>query len=112
MRNEGASQTVVCIDEKFRPPTSELKTGQKVLLFTWLQRTDRNTLTTKPGNNPDTKTVGIFAIRTPDRPKPIGLQVVEIIEIVSEGRIKISQLEVIDCTPLIDIKPVLNNQTM
>jgi L-fuculose-phosphate aldolase len=112
LESEGAPQAVVSIDEKFRQAISGLKAGQKVLLFTWLHCGDRNTLTTKPRNNPKANTVGVFATRSPDRPNPIGMHVVEIVEIADEGRIKVSQLEVVDGTPLIDIKPVLNNQTM
>lgn len=110
LENEGAPQAVVSIDEKFRPAISGLKTGQKVLLFTWLHFGDRNTLTTKPRNNPNANTTGVFATRSPDRPNPIGMHVVEILAITDEGRIKVSHLEVIDGTPLIDIKQVLNNQ--
>lgn len=110
LENEGAPQAVVSIGEKFRQAISGLKTGQKVLLFTWLHFGDRNMLTTKPRNNPNANTIGVFATRSPHRPNPIGMHVVEILEITDEGRIKVSNLEVIDGTPLIDIKPVLNNQ--
>ncbi len=48
LENEGAPQAVVSIGEKFRQAISGLKTGQKVLLLTWLHYCDRNTLTTKP----------------------------------------------------------------
>jgi tRNA-Thr(GGU) m(6)t(6)A37 methyltransferase TsaA len=55
-------------------------------------------------NNPLT---GVFATRSPDRPNPIGLHQVTVLEIVG-NKIKVSGLEAIDGTPVIDLKPVLN----
>jgi tRNA-Thr(GGU) m(6)t(6)A37 methyltransferase TsaA len=87
---------------------SGLKMGDKILLFTWLHKADRNTLTTKPRNNPKAKTRGVFATRSPDRPNPIGIHAAEILAISDSGEIRISHLEVIDGTPLVDIKPYLD----
>jgi len=52
----------------------------------------------------DTKPHGLFATRTPDRPNPSGLQVVELLKI--DGQIlHVRSVDAIDGTPLIDIKP-------
>jgi tRNA (Thr-GGU) A37 N-methylase len=49
---------------------------------------------------------GVFATRSPDRPNPLGLHRVSVLEI--EGsRLKVGPLEAIDGTPVVDIKPVL-----
>jgi tRNA (Thr-GGU) A37 N-methylase len=72
-----------------------------------LDKGDRAVLTTRPRNNPDTVLTGVFATRSPDRPNPIGLHEVEIVEIPGNGEIRVSNLEVLNGTPLIDIKPVL-----
>lgn len=49
---------------------------------------------------------GVFATRSPDRPNPLGLHPVTVLEI--EGnRLKVGPIEAIDGTPVIDIKPVL-----
>ena len=112
LENEGAPQALVSINKKYQQAISGLSAGSKVLLFTWLHKATRNTLTTKPRNNPDANTTGVFATRSPDRPNPIGIHVAEILEITNGGEIKISNLEVIDGTPVIDIKPVLNNQML
>jgi tRNA-Thr(GGU) m(6)t(6)A37 methyltransferase TsaA len=50
---------------------------------------------------------GVFATRSPDRPNPIGLHRVRIIEIDKQRGIKVHPLEALDGTPVIDIKPVL-----
>ena len=104
--DEGAPPVTIRIYDVYRSALSGLAAGDNIILFTWLHRAHRDTLTTKPRNNPKAKTVGIFATRSPDRPNPIGMHQVKITKI--EGcLITISQLEVLDGTPLIDIKPVL-----
>jgi len=47
---------------------------------------------------------GIFATRAPNRPNPIGLFVVKLIR-VDGNRIYVEDLDVLDKTPLLDIKP-------
>lgn len=106
--SEGAPVGIVRIDEKYLNALSGLTRGAKVILLTWLHRSDRNTLTTKPRNNPNAKTMGVFATRSPDRPNPIGIHEAEILSISSNGEIILSNLEVLDGTPLIDIKPALS----
>ncbi len=107
LENEGAPQVLVSIDEKYRAALSGLEVGNKIFLFTWLHKGDRNVLTTKPRNNPNAITKGVFATRSPDRPNPIGIHVTEILSISDNGEINVSNMEVIDGTPLIDIKPYL-----
>ncbi len=107
LENEGAPQVLVSIDEKYRAALSGLEVGNKIFLFTWLHKGDRNVLTTKPRNNPNAITKGVFATRSPDRPNPIGIHVAEILSIDENGEINVSNMEVIDGTPLIDIKPYL-----
>ncbi|MFQ6677675.1 MAG: SAM-dependent methyltransferase [Fidelibacterota bacterium] len=58
-----------------------------------------------PRENPAWPKVGIFAQRKKDRPNPIGLTTVNLIK--KEGRkLTVSNLDAIDCTPILDIKPV------
>ena len=105
--NEGAPQVVVEIDLQYSEALSGLKAGDKVILFTWLHKANRDVLLTKPRNNPQADTLGVFATRSPDRPNPIGIHIAEILEITGTNELKISNLEVLDGTPLIDIKPYL-----
>lgn len=48
--------------------------------------------------------IGLFATRTPHRPNPIGLSVAKI-ESVEKGRLHLSGVDLIDGTPILDIKP-------
>ena len=50
---------------------------------------------------------GVFAIRTPFRPNPIGLSLLEIIEI-KDNIINVNNLDILDKTPVIDIKPYVS----
>jgi len=50
----------------------------------------------------------VFATRSNERPNPIGLHEVEVTDISDKGTIKVSNLEVLDGTPIIDIKISLN----
>jgi tRNA (Thr-GGU) A37 N-methylase len=49
---------------------------------------------------------GVFTTRSPDRPNPIGLHEVTVLAI--EGpRVQVDQMEAVDATPVLDVKPVL-----
>ncbi len=106
--NEGAPTVLLVINKEYWQAISGLTVGSKILLFTWLHKADRNTLTVKPRQNPDAETKGVFATRSPNRPNPIGIHSAEILDITNDGKIKVSNLEVLDGTPLIDIKPVID----
>jgi tRNA (Thr-GGU) A37 N-methylase len=51
---------------------------------------------------------GVFSTRSPDRPNPIGLHRVTIAEI-DGTRLKVRDLEALDGTPIVDVKPVLDD---
>ena len=53
------------------------------------------------------KTKGVFAIRTPFRPNPIGLSIFEIIKI-EENKIHVKNVDILDKTPILDLKPFIS----
>jgi tRNA-Thr(GGU) m(6)t(6)A37 methyltransferase TsaA len=56
----------------------------------------------------DDKPHGVFATRSPQRPNPIGLTVVELLG--RDGhRLRVRGLDMLDGTPILDIKPYLSN---
>ena len=81
--------------------------GTEIILLTWLDRARRDVLTVHPRGDPNNPMRGVFSTRSPDRPNPIGLHRVEILA-VEELRILVSDLEAIDATPIVDVKPVLD----
>ena len=105
--NESAPAAVLEIFPEFLEGIKDIKAGSKILLLTWLHQADRSIIKCVPRNNYDLPMVGVFSTRSPDRPNPIGIHSVEVLSI-ENNKLKISALEVLDQTPLIDIKPVLN----
>jgi tRNA-Thr(GGU) m(6)t(6)A37 methyltransferase TsaA len=76
-------------------------------VLTWLDRADRQVLVTRPRDDPAQPLTGVFSTRAPDRPNPIGLHRVRIVT-VDGLRIQVQPLEALDKTPVIDVKPVLD----
>jgi tRNA-Thr(GGU) m(6)t(6)A37 methyltransferase TsaA len=56
----------------------------------------------------DVRPHGIFTTRTPRRPNPIGLTIVELLGRES-GRLRVRGVDMLDGTPILDIKPYLSN---
>jgi hypothetical protein len=60
-----------------------------------------------PRGDLDRPVTGVFSTRSPDRPNPVGLHRVEILA-VDGLRMQVRNLEALDGTPIIDLKPVLD----
>jgi tRNA-Thr(GGU) m(6)t(6)A37 methyltransferase TsaA len=84
----------------------DLTAGVDVIVLTWLDRADRGVLSVHPRSDPDRPLQGVFTTRSPDRPNPIGLHRVRILD-VEATRIQVEGLEALDRTPVLDIKPAL-----
>ena len=85
----------------------DLQVGTEVIVLTWLDRSRRDVLVARPGDNPQSQPLGVFSTRSPDRPNPIGLHRVQIIAIKG-SHVLVHGLEALDRTPVIDVKPVLD----
>lgn len=105
--NEDAPEATIEIYPEFLEGIKDLKAGSKIVLLTWLDKADRTVIVCIPRRNYTSPKIGVFSTRSPDRPNPIGLHSVKVIS-VENNLIKVSALEVLDQTPLIDIKPDLN----
>lgn len=79
-----------------------------MIVLTWLHRARRDVLKVHPRSDPRNRLTGVFATRSPDRPNPVGLHRVTVRRI-AKNRLRIGPIEVIDGTPVIDIKPVLSS---
>jgi tRNA-Thr(GGU) m(6)t(6)A37 methyltransferase TsaA len=104
--DEGAPDAWLVIDERYVSALEGLEPGTDVLLFTWLDRADRETLTVHPRGDASRPLTGVFATRAPARPNPIGLHEVQVLE-VDGPRVHVRHLEALDGTPILDLKPVL-----
>jgi tRNA-Thr(GGU) m(6)t(6)A37 methyltransferase TsaA len=101
---EDAPEAEIEIFDDYSEGIKNLKDGAEIILLTWLHAADRSVIKCVTRRNYDSEPVGVFSTRSPERPNPIGLHTTKIIS-VTENKIKVSNLEVLDQTPLIDIKP-------
>jgi tRNA (adenine37-N6)-methyltransferase len=103
---EHRAEGVLEIDTRFEPGLSDIE-GFSHLYVLWVfDRVDRVELTAWPPA--DDRSHGVFATRSPLRPNPIGLTVVELI--ARDGcNLRVAGVDMLDGTPILDIKPFLSN---
>ena len=77
-----------------------------MIVVTWLDRARRDILRVHPRDDQSNPQRGVFSTRSADRPNPIGLHEVEVLS-VDGGRVRVSHLEAVDGTPILDLKPVI-----
>ena len=105
--DEGAPEAWLVIEPTLQPAIRDLEAGQHLVVLT-LGSTAPGGMSssTRPRDDPNRPEQGVFSTRSADRPNPIGLHEVMIVE-VDGGRLLVRPLEAINGTPVIDIKPVL-----
>jgi tRNA-Thr(GGU) m(6)t(6)A37 methyltransferase TsaA len=104
---EGAPDAWLEIDPAFVAALDGLTVGREILVLTWFHQADRDLLKVHPRGDPNRLMRGVFSTRSPDRPNPIGLHRVEVLEIQESGRVRVRPLEAVDGTPIVDIKSVM-----
>jgi tRNA-Thr(GGU) m(6)t(6)A37 methyltransferase TsaA len=102
----GAPQAWIQIRSEVLEGMADVKAGDSIIVLTWLHLADRTVLKVHPQDNKNNPLTSVFATRSADRPNPVGLHPVTVLEI-SGDRIKVAPMEAIDGTPVIDIKPVI-----
>ena len=102
--DEGGPDAWLVFEPEVADAVRDLKVGDRIIVITWLHRADRGVLRTYPRNLTTAPHVGVFSLRAPDRPNPIGLHPVEVLA-VSGLRIKVNHLEAVNGTPILDVKP-------
>jgi tRNA-Thr(GGU) m(6)t(6)A37 methyltransferase TsaA len=104
--HEGAPDALLVFDPAVLEGLSDIQSGDQLILLTWLDRADRDVLSVHPRDDLTRPLTGVFSTRSSDRPNPIGLHEVEVIEI--DGlRVRVRNLEALDGTPILDVKPML-----
>ena len=104
---EGAPEAWLVFEPEMLEGLRSLRTGDEVLLITWLDRARRDVLSVHPRGDTSRAREGVFSTRSPHRPNPIGLHRVEITAIDGR-RLQVRTLEALDGTPILDVKPVLS----
>ncbi len=104
--NEGAPDAWLVFDAAVLDGLSDLEPGDHVIVLTWLHHAGRDVLRVHPRDDLTNPERGVFSTRSASRPNPIGLHEVEVVAIEG-GRVQVRNLEAVDGTPIVDVKPVL-----
>jgi tRNA-Thr(GGU) m(6)t(6)A37 methyltransferase TsaA len=103
---EGSPEAWLVFEPDMAEAARDLAAGTDVFVLTWLDRAERDVLAVHPRDDPRNPLTGVFSTRSQDRPNPIGLHRVHIVAI--DGlRVLVRNLEALDGTPILDVKPVL-----
>jgi tRNA-Thr(GGU) m(6)t(6)A37 methyltransferase TsaA len=105
--NEGSPDAWIVFDDAVLEGLTDTRPGDRVIVLTWLDKGDRDVLRVHPRDDLSQPQRGVFSTRSSDRPNPIGLHEVEVLA-VEGARVQVRDLEAIDGTPVLDVKPVLN----
>lgn len=104
--DEGAPEAWLELREEVLPALEGIEPGARLIVITWLDRGDRSVLRVHPRDDPANPVQGVFNTRSQDRPNPIGLHPAEVLE-VDRTRLRVSDLEALDGTPILDLKVAL-----
>jgi tRNA-Thr(GGU) m(6)t(6)A37 methyltransferase TsaA len=104
--DEGAPDAWIVLEPRVVEGLRGIEPGHDLIVLTWLDRARRDVLSVHPRGDVSRARQGVFATRSPDRPNPIGLHRVEVLS--TDGpRVQVRNLEALDGTPVVDLKPVL-----
>ncbi len=102
---QGRLSNEICEIEVFPQYAAALKDIDQcshLFVIFWLHMADRDRLSATPPH--DGKEHGVFATRSPNRPNPLALDVVELVGVEGE-RLKVRGMDALDGSILLDIKP-------
>ncbi len=106
--DEGAPEAWLEFDPAYADGLEGIAAGDDLLVLTWLHHSRRDVLRARPRSDPARHERGVFSTRSPERPNPIGLHRVTVLAI--EGlRFRVRDLEALDGTPILDVKPPLRS---
>jgi tRNA-Thr(GGU) m(6)t(6)A37 methyltransferase TsaA len=104
--HEGAPDAWLAFEPSVLEGLQDIQPGDRVIVLTWLDRARRDVLRVHPRDDVTNPLTGVFSTRSEDRPNPIGMHPVEVVSI-DGPRIRVRNLEALDGTPIVDVKPVL-----
>lgn len=107
--HEGAPEAWLVFEPDVLAGLDGLGVGDEVVVLTWLHRAERDVLRVHPRDDAANPMRGVFSTRSPARPNPIGLHELRILQ-VDGARVRVSALEAVDGTPVLDVKPLLRGR--
>ena len=106
--DEGAPEAWLVFAPEVAEGLEGIAAGDVLLVLTWLDRAERDVLRVRPRGDATRGEQGVFNTRSPDRPNPIGLHRVTVLAI-DGARVQVTDLEALDGTPIVDVKPLLRS---
>lgn len=104
--DEGGYEVWLELTAQAAPGLAGIQAGDELIVLTWLHLGQRDVLQVHPRGDTTRPLTGVFATRSPDRPNPVGLHQVAVLQV--EGyKLRVAPMEAIDGTPIIDLKPIL-----
>jgi tRNA-Thr(GGU) m(6)t(6)A37 methyltransferase TsaA len=103
---EASLEAWLVFDREVQDGLTDIRPGQRVVVITWLDRARRDVLRVHPRDDASSPERGVFSTRSADRPNPVGLHEVEVLSFDGH-RMLVRDLEALDGTPILDVKPVL-----
>lgn len=103
--DESAPKARLEVFSAYVPGLDGIQKGDEIIIITWLHLANRDVLQVHPRGNLNAPLRGVFSTRSPDRPNPVGLHRVRILEVFKQD-LWVEPLEAIDGTPVVDIKPI------
>ena len=106
----GAKESFATIEfkDEFKEGLKDLDGFSHVYLIYYFHKVNEHKLSVIPFNDKTDTPRGVFSTRTPVHPNSIGLSVVELVD-VKDNIVTIKGVDILDGTPLIDIKPYIEN---
>ena len=103
---EGNSDCSIEVRPELVPAMLGIEAGDRLQVLYWMHRLgeeQRGVLRCHPRGDTNKPKRGVFALRSPMRPNPIGSTVVDVRE-VRENRIVVAGLDALDGSPVVDLK--------
>ena len=94
----------IILNKKYTDALTGIKDYSHVIIVYWMDKVKDKVITHRPQGNPNVPVVGIFSCRCPQRPNPIAITTVKLVN-RHKNTITVKGLDILDETPIIDIKP-------
>jgi L-fuculose-phosphate aldolase len=88
---------------EFREGLEGIRVGDTIVVLFWLDRADRTVLRVHPRGDTSRPKRGVFSTRSPVRPNPVAVSEL-LVEDIDDTLLKVRGLDILDSTPVIDIK--------
>ncbi len=103
---------MLVIDDEYSEGLADIEPGQRIVVIFNFHRSPEFSAELLRQTPPHTgRQTGVFSICSPVRPNPVGMSVLEVLE-VEGGTVRVRGLDMLDGTPILDIKPYIADRIL